>query len=687
MRDNATQVEGEELEARYERLRAIFDNTVEIIVGLLSPDGIVLDANLGAKRVLGDNEMSVVGRPFWETPFWSSLRESDRLPLRESIEATASGKNGRLEVEHASGAGGTRFMDISSVAVRGEDGSIRFLVLEGRDITERRRAEEARRISEQKFSSIVQIASDAIITIDQRQRIVIYNRGAEDIFGWKREEVEGQSLDVLLPERFRDVHRRQVSAFGAAGEPSRRMAERKPEIFGLRKNGQEFAAEAAISRTVINGEPLYSVILRDVSERKRLEHTREVLAAVGSVFGETLDPHELVHRVADILAQSVADWCIVDLVDGGQLSRATVAHTASADADLMERTRQSLFSTGEVRSLLLEGRQCFWMEDCTSLGTVHPTLAAALEPLVPRSTIVVPLGRRDVSVGALALVSCSNRRLDRHVLRLAEELALRLSLALENAQLYQAARRAIRARDEVFGIVAHDLRNPIGTIKLNTTALERCVDRAAVPKAAKFIEGIERSVTRADRLVQDLLDVARIEAGCLSLSKAPTEAGSLIEKILASQEPHAAAVSARLQPRIPPNLPLIECDGGRVLQVLENLVGNALKFTPPGGQIEISAVDEGDLVKFSVRDTGEGIAADKLPHIFDRFWQGEPRRRDGAGLGLAICKGIVEGHGGSIWAESSQGQGTTVSFTIPTAQVREDRVPRSADSTPGTGRS
>jgi len=169
-------------------------------------------------------------------------------------------------------------------------------------------------------------------------------------------------------------------------------------------------------------------------------------------------------------------------------------------------------------------------------------------------------------------------------------------------------------------------------------------------------------------LIQDLLDVSRIEAGSLSLRCADTDTAALLSAAIEGQHPLASAGKIDLVTEIAAPLPKIAADQDRLMQVFENLIGNAIKFTDPGGTITVGARPDGDNVLFWVSDTGGGMRQEDLPRVFDRFWRAEEGAKHGAGLGLPIAKGVVEAHGGRIWVESTLNSGTTFSFTIPATE-------------------
>jgi CheY-like chemotaxis protein/anti-sigma regulatory factor (Ser/Thr protein kinase) len=226
---------------------------------------------------------------------------------------------------------------------------------------------------------------------------------------------------------------------------------------------------------------------------------------------------------------------------------------------------------------------------------------------------------------------------------------------------------AVRSRDTVLSVVAHDLRNPLGVISIAANTL---LQRLPGPSSRRPVERIIRSAQRADRMVRDLLAISAIETGQLSLDAKPTGTADLIFAAVESQQNVAAEASIIVGTDLSPELPPIQADEERLLEVLENLIGNALKFTGQRGTITVGASRKDDKVAIWVKDSGAGIAPEQMPHIFDRFWQAKKKERRGMGLGLSISKAIVEAHGGQIWAESTLGLGTTVFFTVPPAPER-----------------
>jgi signal transduction histidine kinase len=286
------------------------------------------------------------------------------------------------------------------------------------------------------------------------------------------------------------------------------------------------------------------------------------------------------------------------------------------------------------------------------------------------SMMSVPLIARGRGLGVLTFVAAeSGRRYSASDLALAEEIGRRAAIAIDNAQLYEQAQSAIRARQDVLAIVSHDLKNPLGAILMTVERLteESPTDDPAARK--RGIHLIQRSAERMNRLIADLLDVASIEAGHLAVEMKPHPVGPLIGEAVELHRARAAQKQLQLEGVLPDTELEVDCDRGRVLQVFGNLIGNAIKFTPNGGSIKVCAEPCGEETLFFVADSGAGIKPDELSHVFDRFWQARSVARVGTGLGLTIAKGLVEAQGGRIWAESTVGQGATFFFTIP--KVRE----------------
>ncbi len=244
-----------------------------------------------------------------------------------------------------------------------------------------------------------------------------------------------------------------------------------------------------------------------------------------------------------------------------------------------------------------------------------------------------------------------------------EQFARLSAIALENASLLRASVIAAQARDEVLAVVSHDLRSPLGTVSMGAAMLRRSL---TAPNDVEIVNRIARSCKRMERLIEDLLDASRLDSGSVQVAPRAVEADDLVRAAVDAAAIEAAAGKVTVDAgHIEPLR--VMADRDRLLQVFSNLVGNALKFTPKGGGVTITVRRDGEHARFSVADTGPGIAAEHLPHLFNRYWKGERSGRHGAGLGLYIARGLVLAHHGAITAESGDGGGATLSFTLPLA--------------------
>jgi PAS domain S-box-containing protein len=239
----------------------------------------------------------------------------------------------------------------------------------------------------------------------------------------------------------------------------------------------------------------------------------------------------------------------------------------------------------------------------------------------------------------------------------------------EKQKLVRELQESVAARDEMLSIVSHDLRNPVNAAKMLSAAIVRSDDHAKLPEQVlEHARIIGQAALQMDTLIQDLLDVSRIESGRLRLSPQPIRVVSLLARSVEMLAPMAEEAGVLVTVEVDDGTPDADVDPDRMGQVLSNLVGNALKFTPRGGSVRLTASDDHEDVHIVIADTGTGIPAADLPKVFDRFWQSKRTNRSGAGLGLTIARGIVRAHGGRIWIESDAGTGTRVHFTVPAAR-------------------
>jgi signal transduction histidine kinase len=386
-------------------------------------------------------------------------------------------------------------------------------------------------------------------------------------------------------------------------------------------------------------------------------------------------------RLAEFAASSMADYCIVySLEKDRSIRRVGAAHRNPEKQRLVDELAQiappRLDDRQGVGFVIRSGEAALSGEitdaqlEQAIANRDHLALARKLSP---RSSIVVPLIARGRTLGAVALAATddSGRRFGGEDLILAQELARRAAAALDNARLYREAQDAIRARDEMVAVVSHDLRNPLQSISTVCQLLELQVP---AERRAEFTAILRRSAKEMERLVEDLLDLSRIEAGELSIALESVQVPGVLSECVDLFRPLAANKNVRLELAVQETLPSIVGDRGRLLQLFTNLVGNAIKFTDGGGRVELSARKKPGEIRISIADTGVGISEEELPRIFNRFWQADRKGRQGTGLGLTIAKGIVEAHGGTIEVTSELGVGSSFSVSLPIAPSERSPV-------------
>jgi PAS domain S-box-containing protein len=527
------------------------------------------------------------------------------------------------------------------------------------------------RITHDILAEIVEIAADAVICMDAFQRITFFNKGAEAIFGWTSDEIIGQRIETLIPERYRPNHARQVAEFGRSKVKARRMGERR-EIAGVRKSGEEFPAEAAISQVHQGDEVVFTVVLRDVTARKRFEQRQQFLAEAGEKLASSFGSSETLTQVARLAVPAFADGCILENRVGNGFLAGAAAHIDPAIEEMLDEIgiagTRTLSKGHPLTEILGKPSPVLLQSNAASRlleASTNSAYMKAMKAMMPESALFLPLVAREQLIGVLTLFRAKGS-FDGDDLGFAEDLARLAALALDNARLHDTVRASLRARDEMMGVVSHDLRNPVAAVKMLSRTL-LLAPRNDGTQTRESIELIAQAAEQMDALIRDLLDVNRLDAGQLVVSAVPMDPSVLLTDSLQTLRPLVAEKGISLDLEIDAELPKVMADRERVQQALSNLIGNAIKFSPAGSKIVVVPRREADQVVISVVDNGRGIAAEQLPRVFDRYWQSSRTDRQGAGLGLAIAKGIVEAHGGRIWIESTPGEGTTASFSLPFA--------------------
>jgi PAS domain S-box-containing protein len=579
-------------------------------------------------------------------------------------------------------------IDDSGAPIRGEDGAIAGVVLVFRDVTEARRAVEARL----QLAAIVESSDDAIIGQGLDGTITSWNQGAQRLYGYTPEEIVGRPLATLVPPDHPDELPEILERI-KRGERIEHFETRR-----VRKDGGRLDVALTIS-PIKNAEGEIvgaSKIARDITARKRHEAALRFLAEASKVLAELLDVPSTLQKVAGLAVPAFADWCAVGIAEpDGSLRRVAVAHAdASRVALAQELSRRYPARPTDPHGpahVLATGRSEMMAEitdEILAAGARDGKHLRTLRELGFRSYISVPLAARGGRVlGVLTFLTAeSGRRFGPDDLRVAEDLAQRAAIAVENARLYGELKEADRQKNDWIAMLAHELRNPLAPIR-NALHIMKMpgVNGGTVERARQMTE---RQVDHMVRLVDDLLDVSRIIRGRIELRKEPVELAVVVARAVETAQPIFDARGQELITSVPAEPVRLEGDPTRLAQVLSNLLNNAAKFSERPGRIWLTADRQGAEAVLRVRDEGVGIRAELLPHVFEVFTQGDrslERSQGGLGLGLTVVRKLVELHGGTVTAHS-EGPGKGSEFVVRLPGVLDTSAPAAAEAAPGAGR-
>lgn len=536
----------------------------------------------------------------------------------------------------------------------------------------------ARREVEERMRMLIDHAPDAFLIADLEGRYIDVNLAACELLGYQRDELVGKTIMDLIPSE--DVPRLFAvrKALMVAGTVD------VSEWSLLRKDGTRVPVEVSAK---ILGDGRWQAFGRDISERKRaqvererllereregrqrLQAIREAVLAISPLatrsIGKTIDA---LHAIVDQARQLThADFAGLRVgterdrpFDPWVWSGLSEAEAVAIGARLQPGGALA-GPTGHDRALRIE-----------QVGGSPEDTGAPPGELAVEALLTMPIRRKGVAIGSLSIAKRPGAppftSEDREIVEL---LVAHAAVAIENAKLYDELQAAVAAREDLLAIVSHDLRSPLNAILLREDVLAR--KRGSDRDLTEHARWVRRSIGNMHRMIQALLDVASLDAGRLALKLEASDVREVVDEVVDALAPIAAEAGIALECRVP-DRHVARFDRERVAQVVYNLVGNAVKFTPPGGRITIAAEASADELHVSVTDTGRGIEPEVLPHVFERYFTTEHGGR-GTGLGLHIARGIIEAHGGRIWVSSTLGEGATFHFTIPT----QPAVPEEAD--------
>lgn len=531
--------------------------------------------------------------------------------------------------------------------------------------------------------AVVESTSDVIFVRNLRGQYVLANSAAAQANGVNVDTLLGSDDSLLFTaDVVRDIQEddRRTVAAGVTRTFERVLRPRnEPRTYHVTKGPCRDRAGNVVG---------VFVIARDVTERKQLEEQRARLLEREHALREQA---ERTRATAETAARALST-----------LDQITEAALASLSLDellqtLVGRIRQA-FEVDTVAVLLLDAEQrefrlraAAGLEGAMQQGIRFPAgrglasrIVARGRPVViddlsevelasshlhdygVRSLMGAPLRHSGREFGAVHVGSLVPRHFTDNEATLLLLAADRMAAAIEHAELYDQALRANRARDAMLGVVAHDLRNPLNVIALRAQVMAVRMERNGASEDDRAaVDNILATAHLMDRLVQDLLDVTRIEAGELPLAVAPLAVGPLVAEAIDQVRPLASKKMIEIELRVAEGLCEVPGDRYRLLQVLGNLLGNAVKFTDASGRVTVVAERAGPDVQISIADTGPGIRPEHLPHVFDRYWRATAGDQRHTGLGLSIARGIVQSHGGKIWVTSTFGSGARFFVALP----------------------
>ena len=530
------------------------------------------------------------------------------------------------------------------------------------------------RLRERAFHS----AGSGIIITDARDPkhpIIDTNPAFERMTGHRRADVLGRNPRLLQSPQTDPATIEQIRL------GLRAQREVNVTILNQRRDGTPFWNDLLIAPVFApDGELTHFVgIQTDITARKRAEERTTFLAQVSNQFGISLDYRSALGRAAWLAVPLVADIFLVDVLPEDSHTE----RVAATFADVEEGVRADLLADWDVRK---DDRHGAALVVRTGQSQLIPSVADADFPSLSRdadafrrrtgahliSYLTVPLIARRRILGALTIATTtrSGRSLDADDRHLIEELARRAAMVIDNALLYSEAKQAVRARDQFLSIAAHELRTPVSSIKGYAQMLLRAQRKGAIAEARlkRSLETIDSSTDRLSLLTSDLLDVSRIRLGQLPLRPSEIDFARRVRSVVQRYE-EATTDTHRIDLSVDPGEYLVRADSDRIDQVLTNLLENAAKYSPDDDRIRLDLCREDDRIRLSVRDFGIGLPPGGARGIFEPFERAPnalARGLPGLGLGLYICRGLIERHGGQIWAESDgEGAGTTFFVTLP----------------------
>ncbi len=653
------------LRRREEHFRSLLANAWDIIHEV-GADGTIRYISPSVERVLGYSPEEMTGKPAIEF-----VHPDDVLEVSRALANIQSpGSTHRMEMQLRHKDGSWRTVEVQTTIIKNATEEL-VAIVNTHDITEVRITEEALQTNEERYRLVAHAANSAIRDWSVNTGECLWNGASNILLRYTAEEI-GSSVtwwyERIHPEdRDRVINGIQsvLDGIGESWSAEYRFLKGDGAYATVIDSCHVVRDSRGIAVRVIGS-------LIDVTERKRNEEAQRFLARASSLLGEDLKIGTILASLVRMTVPTLADYCLIDLIEEGQLRRVAAAHLDPVRETLLRQNEfYALDGDPERHSVIrvLRTREPVLVTECTdavlrkiSHDEEH---YGQWKDMGVYSFMIVPLITHGTAFGVVTLVmSQSRRQYKPWDLLVGQDLAYRAASAIGHAKLYDEAQEAIRAREEVIGVVSHDLRNPLNIIRMGAAYLKDVTeDRRS--QNVEMLDRIHRASEQMTRMTEDLLDVSSIEVGRFSVALARHRVSSFVPEVRELLLPLCEEKSIRLSYSVTEDAGEVKIDFSQMLRVFSNLVGNAIKFTPKGGEITIEAERDGHDIHFRVTDTGPGLSQAQIAHVFDRYWQAKKGDRRGAGLGLTISKGIVEAHGGRIWAECREKGGAIFCFTIP----------------------
>ena len=567
----------------------------------------------------------------------------------------------------------------------GSDGQPERVVGVAMDITERKRAEEALRQSEGQFRRAVVNAPIPIMMHTENGEILQLSKAWTELSGFTPEDIP--TVDHWLERAFDDHTRPRARSLFACFTQNEAPHEGELEIRTASGSRRVWHFTISAPGHLQDGRQFLASMATDVTDRRRSEESARFLADVSAALAALEDYQPTLEHVAQLAVPYFADWCGVDLKQSdGTLARLAVQHIDPSKIELAKELHRRFppdpDSPHGILAVIRSGNPVLVpviTDEMLVAAIQEPERLALVRELGLRSYLCVPLKARGETIGALTFAMAeSGRVLTAQELSLAQDLAGRATIAIENARLYQELREADRRKDEFLAMLAHELRNPLAPISNALYILGLQPAQSASAEQARAM--MERQVQHMVRLVDDLLDVSRIMRGKIELQKETIILNDVVSRAIETVQPVIDGLGHRLQVSLPDPPVRIKVDPVRMSQVLANLLNNAAKYTERGGQIWLDGEAHNGEVHLRVRDSGIGIEPGMLRHIFELFAQADHSRQrahGGLGIGLTLVRRLVELHGGTVEAQSNGlGQGSEFSVRLPRAVDKGRNVDR-----------